>query len=225
LHVRFFIVLSLFLMIVFIPTKHAFVDNQLEEIINGVTDRYGGSSGSTADYTRESISKAMNMLKVKDRHDVAKGRIFFKPPSFLRLDQASPQEELLLTNAKTLWWYIPEKNEAYKYPIERFGEELQLISNILKGMERIRDDFQISLRSGQEENLSLLMLSLKQPSQEIDHLEVFIDNGSFAIKQVSIYNNVSGVTKFFFNNWSQGKNFSDDFFSFVPPSGTKLIVQ
>lgn len=225
LYDKIFIYCFLLLMVSFSPARNAFADNQLKEIINGVTDIYGGSSGSSADYTRESISKAMNMLKVKDRHDIAKGKIYFKPPNFLRLEQASPQEELLLANEKTLWWYIPGKNEAYKYPIERFGKELSLLSNILKGMERISDDFSISLGEGQDKNTSLLRLTPKRQSQEIDHLEVVIDNEFFTIKQVSIYNKLSGVTSFFFNNWVQGKSFANDFFSFLPPSGTRLIEE
>ena len=220
LYIVFFV-----LLLIVLPVQYASPDDQLAEILNGVSDRYGEVSGLTADYTRESISKTMAMLKAADKHDLAKGKLFFKPPNFLRLEQASPQEELLLTNADTLWWYIPIKREAYKYPVKKFGAELQLLSNILKGMKRIKDDFQISLGPGKEVNASLLMLSPKQPSQEIDHLEVEIDKENFSIKQVSVYNNLSGVTKFFFKNWEQGNNFNKDFFSFSPPSGIRVIEQ
>ena len=220
LYIVFFV-----LLLIVLPVKYASPDDQLAEILNGVGDRYGEISGLTADYTRESISKTMAMLKAADKHDLAKGKLFFRPPNFLRLEQASPQEELLLTNADTLWWYIPIKREAYKYPVKKFGTELQLLSNILKGMKGIKDDFQISLGPGKEVNASLLMLSPKQPSQEIDHLEVEIDKENFSIKQVSVYNNVSGVTKFLFKNWEQGNNFNKDLFSFSPPSGTRVIEQ
>lgn len=220
---KFYVLFSVLLSIVLFPVKNASPDDQLARIINGIGDRYGEISGLTSDYTRESISKTMAMLKVADRHDLAKGKLFFKPPNFLRLEQASPQEELLLTNSETLWWYIPIKREVYKYPVEKFGKELQLLSSILKGMKGITDDFLISLGPGKEVNASLLMLSPKQPSQEIDHLEVEIDKENFSIKQVSVYNNISGVTKFFFKNWEQRNNFNKDFFSFSPPPGTRVI--
>ena len=91
----------------------ALPDDQLPKIISGMRDRYGNAKGWRAEYTREAISKTMAMLETAERHDLAKGSLYFKPRHFLRLEQASPQEELLLTDGQTLWWYIPLKKQAY----------------------------------------------------------------------------------------------------------------
>ena len=78
LYIVFFV-----LLLIVLPVKYASPDDQLAEILNGVGDRYGEISGLTADYTRESISKTMAMLKAADKHDLAKGKLFFQSPNFL----------------------------------------------------------------------------------------------------------------------------------------------
>jgi len=186
-------------------------------------DRYGNAKGWKAEYTREAISKTMAMLETADRHDLAKGSLYFKPQHFLRLEQASPQEELLLTDGQTLWWYIPLKKQAYKYSAKEFGKELGLLSDIFQGLKDIKNDFQITLKTGPETNTYHLILRPEPPWQEIDHLELIMLKRDFSIKQVDIYNNIGGLTRFFFSRWEEKGPFKKGFFSFSPPPNVKVI--
>ena len=208
-----------------IPLRKALSDDKLSTVIRGIRDRYGNAKGLTAEYTREAISKTMAMLEVAERHDLAKGRIYFSPPHFLRLEQASPQEELLITDEQTLWWYLPLKKEAYKYPTEKFGRELRLLSNILQGLKDTEDSFRITLKAMPETNTYHLILKPEPPWQEIDHLEVIVLKADFAIKQVDIYNTIGGLTRFLFTDWEEKDRFSPGFFSFSPPPGIKVIEE
>ena len=201
----------------------ALPDDKLSTVIEGIRSRYGDAKGLSAGYTREAISKTMAMLKTADRHDMAKGRLYFKPPHFLRLEQASPQEELLLTDGQTLWWYLPLKKEAYKYPAKNFGQELRLLSDVLQGLKDTKDDFQITLKANPETNTYHLILKPEPPWQETDHLELIILKGDFAIKQVDIYNNIGGLTRFLLTDWKEKGRLKKGFFSFSPPSGIKVI--
>ena len=206
-----------------IPSGKALPDDILSTVIEGISGRYGSAKGLAAEYTREAISKTMAKLGVADRHDLAKGRLYFKPPHFLRLEQASPQEELLLTDGQILWWYVPLKKEVYKYPAEKFGQELRLLSDVLKGLKDAEDRFQITLKAISEIDTYHLILKPEPPWQEIDHLEVIIREGDFAIKQIDIYNNIGGLTRFLLTDWEEKDRFSPGFFSFSPPPGIKVI--
>jgi len=206
-----------------IPLRKALPDDKLPTVIGGVSGRYGNAKGLTAEYTREAISKTMATLGVSDRHDLAKGRLHFKPPHFLCLEQASPQEELLLTDGQILWWYIPLKKEAYKYPAEKFGHELRLLSDVFKGLKDTEDRYQITLKAISDTGIYHLILKPEPPWQELDHLEVIVSKGDFAIKQVDIYNNVGGLTRFLLSTWREKDRFRNGFFSFSPPPGTKII--
>jgi len=200
-------------------------DDQTSEIMNGIRDRYGNAGGLAADYTREAISKTMALLETAQRHDVATGRLYFKPPHCLRLEQTSPREELLLTDGQTLWWYIPFKAEAYRYPAKRFGRELSLLSDVLKGLKDSEDKFRITSREDPEALAHHLFLNPEPPWQDIDHLEVRASKRDFAINQVDIYNTIGGLTRFVLDGWQENKQFEADFFSFSPPPHIRIIEQ
>ena len=221
---RLIIAFSL-LLLGLIPLREALPDDKLSTAIGGIRGRYGNAKGLTAEYSREAISKTMAMLDVAERHDLAKGRLYFSPPHFLRLEQAFPQEELLLTDGQTLWWYLPLKKEVYKYPTEKFGRELRLLSDIFKGLKDTEDSFHIALKPTPETNTYHLTLKPEPPWQEIDHLEVIILKGDFAIKQMDIYNTIGGLTRFLFTDWEEKDRFSPGFFSFSPPPGIKVIEE
>ena len=206
-----------------IPLRKALPDDKLSTVIGGLRGRYGNAKGWSAKYSREAISKTMAMLETAERHDLAKGRLYFKPPHFLRLEQASPQEELLLTDGQTLWWYISPKKEAYKYPAAEFGHELRLLSDILMGIRDTRDNFQITLKPHSEINTYHLLLNPDPPWIDIDHLEVIALREDFTIKQVEIHNTVGGLSRFILSGWQERAQLKKGFFCFSPPQGTKVV--
>ena len=218
-----FIVPLFLLLLGSIPPGKALPDDRLSTVIEGISGRYGNAKGLAAEYTREAISKTMAKLGTADRHDLAKGRLYFKTPHFVRLEQASPQEELLLTDGQTLWWYVPIKKEAYKYPAKKFGQELRLLSDVLKGLKDAEDRFKITLKAISETNTYHLILRPEPPWQDIDHLEVIICKGDYAIKGVDIYNSIGGLTRFLLSSWKEKNRFRKGFFFFSPPSGIKVI--
>jgi outer membrane lipoprotein-sorting protein len=201
----------------------ALPDDQLSKIISAMRDRYGNAEGWKAEYTREAISKTMAMLETAERHDLAKGSLYFKPQQFLRLEQDSPQEELLLTDGQTLWWYIPHKKQAYKYAAETFGKELGLLSDIFRGLKGVKNNFQITLKAGPETTTYHLVLRPEVPWQEVDHLELIMLKRDFSIKQIDIYNNIGGLTRFLFNRWEEKGPFKKGFFSFSPLPDVKVL--
>ena len=219
-----YLIIPLFFLLLesILPGK-ALSDDKLSTVIEGLGSRYGNAKGWSADYTREAVSKTMAILGAAERHDMATGRLYFKPPHFLRLEQAAPQEELLLTDGQTLWWYLPLKMEAYKYPAKKFGQELRLLSDVLQGLKDAKDKFQITLKANPETNTYHLILKPEPPWQEIDHLELIIHKGDFSIKQVEVYNNIGGLTRFLLTDWKEKALFRNGFFSFSPPPNIKVI--
>lgn len=206
-------------------TKQALAGDEVSRIIDGMRSRYGNAEGITAGYTREAISKTMALLGTADRHDLAQGRLYFRPPYSLRLEQTSPQEELLVTDGQSLWWHVPHKNEAYRYPALEFGRELRLLSDILTGLRDAGANFEISLDSHSDTSVSCLTLKPDPPWADIDHLEVVILKSDYTIKQVEIYNMVGGLTRFVFSGLKETDRLAETFFSFSPPHGTKIIEQ
>ena len=206
-------------------TKQPLAGDEVSRVIDGMRNRYGNAAGITADYTREAISKTMALLGTADRHDIAQGKLYFRPPYSLRLEQASPQKELLVTDGQSLWWYVPHKKEAYRYPALEFGRELRLLSDILTGLRDAGAHFKIALDSHSGANVFSLILKPDPPWEDIDHLEVMILRNDYTIKQVEIYNMVGGLTRFVFSGLQETDRLEETLFSFSPPHGTKIINQ
>ena len=200
-------------------------DDELSIVVRGLRDRYGNTKGLTADYTREAISKTMALLGTPERHDTAEGKLYFKPPHFLRLEQARPQEELLLTDGVTLWWYLPLKNEAHKYSAKKFGQELGLLSDILTGLEDTKNSFRLSLEVKPETSPYHLILQPDPPWEEVDRLKVIIRRADQAIQKVEIYNKIGGLTRFILTKSEKQDQLSSELFSFSPPQGVEIIKE
>jgi len=219
------IIVLFFLVFGLILQGRAFPDDQVTAIIDGIRTRYGNAKGLSALYKREAISKTMVTLGISERRDVAEGRLYFKPPCFLRLEQSSPQEELLLTNGQTLWWYIPGKKEAYKYPADTFGKELRLLGDVLQGLKDARNNFTIRYTDSPEAATHQLTLRPDPPWKDIDHLELIIGRDDFVIEQLDIVNTIGGLTRFMFSNIKKELPLQQELFSFSAPPGTRLIVE
>jgi chaperone LolA len=165
----------------------------------------------------------MVTLGVSERRDVAKGTLYFKPPYLLRLEQASPQEELLLTDGQMLWWYIPGKKEAYQYTTETFGKDLRLLGEVLQGLKGAEDNFKITYQDNPEATTYQLALMPDPPWEDIDHLELRIGKEDFIIKQVDIVNTIGGLTRFMLSDLWEDVSLQEGLFTFSPPLGVKVI--
>jgi outer membrane lipoprotein carrier protein len=203
----------------------AFPDDRVDTILNGLHRTYGSVQGLTALYTREAISKTMVTLGATEKRDIARGRLYFKPPYLLRLEQSSPQEELLITDGQKLWWYIPKKKEAYRYSADAFGTELRLLGEVFQGLSGARNKFKITCRQNPDTGDYYLELTPDPPWKDIDHLELIIEKGTFRIEQVDIVNTIGGLTRFILSKVKEDVPLSDELFSFSPPPGAKLIVK
>jgi outer membrane lipoprotein carrier protein len=219
LTVSFLLVFSLMLV------SEALPDDTLSIVMQGIRTRYGNAASMSAEYTREAISKTMALLGTADRKDIAQGKLFFKRPHFLRLEQKSPEEELLLTDGQTLWWHLPAKREAYRYPAEEFGHELRLLSDILTGLRNTSESFQFTLKAPTENNTYQLVLSPDPPRSDLAHINIIVLREDFTIRQIELHNKVGGLTRFILSDWQERAQFDPGFFSFSPPQGTKVIEQ
>ncbi len=201
-----------------------FAEDTLSNILQGIKDRYGTSSGLSVPYTREVITRSMSMLGNQAKGDLASGIIYFKPPHFLRLDQEKPGHEIIIANDNILWWYIPDKKEAHRYRAKDFGRELRLLSNIFRGLAEVKDSFKVQLQEKDEKGDDQIVMVPDPPWQEIDSIALTV-SPEYEIRAVRIFNALGSVTRFDLGNFTIGKTFEKGFFEFVAPPGVKIIVE
>jgi len=199
-------------------------DEGLSAILDGIRKTYGPLPGLSVPYTREVVTRSMTMLGGQVKGDLASGAIYFKHPHFLRLDQERPRPETIIADGHTLWWVIPEKKCAYKYPADRFGKELRLLSDIFRGLAHVKDSFEVVLNQEDGSGEYEIELIPDPPWEEIDRIRVIADQ-DYQIHSIDIFNALGTITRFTLGSLSEKKDFEDGFFQFVPPEGMEVIVE
>lgn len=212
------------LLVVLLWGSPAWGNDELTKILEGVRHEYGNLPGLAVQYTREVITRSMSMLGNRVKGDLAEGRIFFTPPYFFRLEQKTPNPETLVADGETLWWYIPEKKQAHKYPFQEFGKELKLLSDIFRGLSEVEKNFRVAMLDRTEQGACQIELVPDPPWQEVNRIVLTV-TADFTIQVVSIYNQLGGITRFTLHGLVSKAEFPKDFFRFELPEGVTLVEE
>lgn len=196
----------------------------LSGVLEGLNKTYGDLPGLSVPYTREIITRSMSMLGDQVKGDLATGKIYFKAPHFLRVGQETPRIETIVTDGELLWWYIPEEKSARLYPYAEFGQELRMLSDVFRGLSNAEERFVMTMLGRGEKGEYQIELRPDPPWQEIDRIGLSITE-SHQIRQVDIYNQVGGITRFILEAFTKEESFPEDFFRFVPPEGVKVVKE
>ena len=202
----------------------AFGGQEKADLLKGIQGKYSRLPGMTVTYTREVITRSMSMLGDRLKGDLARGRIHFRPPHFLRLDQETPEQETVIADSETLWWYIPKRKIVYKYPARTFAAELRLLSDIVRGLTQVEEGFDVSLVGKDKEGRSMIELRPDPPWVEIDHL-VISATEEYEIRQVDIQNQLGNLTIFRLEDLSVRNGFEDGFFMLLPLEGVTIVEE
>jgi outer membrane lipoprotein-sorting protein len=154
--------------------------------------------------------------------DIAEGYFFFMPSHFLKVQQESPAKEIILSDGKNMYWYIPDEKTAYRTTL---GRELEIMSSLCTGMTDIKKDFDVSAIRDENNDISILKLTPLMDWDELDHLRVFIDPEKFFISRVEIINIIGSITRFSLKEFRRRDDLSMDFFRFDVPEDVRIIVE
>lgn len=216
--------LIIFLVMTWLFQGVSIADESLTTVLERIRKTYGPLPGLSVPYTREVITRSMSMLGGQAGGDTASGTIYFKHPHFLRLEQERPKPETIIANKDTLWWYIPEKKSAHRYPANDFGKELRLLSDIFRGLAHVEDSFQVVLHGQSPSEGYEIELIPDPPWQEIDRIAVTATR-QYEIRSIKIHNTLGTTTRFTLSALSEKTDFEEGFFQFVAPEGVKVIVE
>jgi outer membrane lipoprotein-sorting protein len=197
--------------------------DQLIKILEGIRNNYGTLSGLTLRYEREIITKSMAMMGDAVKSDPAAGQLHYMPPYFLKVEQETPNHEILTTDGITLWWYIPQKNQVHRYPTERLGPELRLLSDVFQGLKGVEEGFVVSLREEEAGKPLRLELTPSPPWPDITRIDLHVIPPDYTLEKVEIFNIMGGLTRFKLDGAIKQQSFKEDFFRLEIPEGARII--
>jgi outer membrane lipoprotein-sorting protein len=138
----------------------------------------------------------------------------------------SPQEELLLTNGKVVWWYIPEEKEVHIFRDMDLSGELAPLLTFLSSLEELKKHFKvknaITDKSRPNQNGLILEPKKKDSIQGIITVWCLPDFMLTGFKMESV---TGERTDFYLTNLEDNPSLSEDFFDFSVPKGVKVIEE
>lgn len=213
---------TLILLIIFCSPNMVLADQQVSQILEGVQKKYSQLPGLSLPYERESITRSMALLGGGTNKDLATGRLYFKPPSLVKIQQETPKPETMYTEGPVLWYYAPHKNEAYRYPSPDF---VQILGDVFQGLRNVEERFDVVLSKINEDGSCELKLSPNPPWPSIQHLELIISQMDYTIRKVEIHDSAGGITRFILGDFRVENSFPEGFFRFIVPEGVKVIEE
>ena len=206
-------------------TAAAWAEPTKAEVLSALKGRYANITGIAALYTRTATSPAMEKTyKTSNRH-VARGSLVFKKPNKLRLNQTSPDPELLITDGTTVWWYIPEENVVQKYSGQNLITQLKPLLDFLNGLGDLEKSFTVTLRNIQAKGESRYELTLAPHSEEtsLSELKVWFQSGTYILTGFRITSTLREVTDFELRDVAFNPEINDSRFQFQAPAEAEII--
>lgn len=204
------------------PALPAGAEEPLHKILEGMRKHYGNLSGLVIPYERGIISKTMQMMGDLEKADFATGKLYFKSPNSLRVEQEKPTPESVITDGQTMWWHVPKKETAYRFRSGTLGRELKLLGDIFQGLRGVEESF-MAVLTDQGEGRYRIELTPRPPWPEVSQIVITVLQQDYRIAVVEIHNPIGGITRFTLGPPTERKSFDPGFFQFEPPQGTKII--
>jgi outer membrane lipoprotein-sorting protein len=163
------------------------------------------------------------MLEEDVGFDKASGIFFFKGPNFLKVQQDTPSREYVISNGKSIWWYVPDEKTAYRF--DNMGKELSVLSMIFMGLKNPEDDFDVTIAGPEDAKECIITLTPKGSLEEIDNINVTLSYKNYHMTRIEITDIAGNLTRFKLGEFEQKKDLDDSFFDFKVPDDVKVVEE
>lgn len=169
------------------------------------------------------------MLKSVGRPQESTGVVYFKKPGKMRWEYTAPEQQFLVSDGKTMWFYVPEDSQVILQNAEDAYNSKTPIT-FLSGMGKLQNDFYIKLLPDSARNPRLtsgypLELLPKQPQSDVAKLILTVDAATYQIIHTGVYDPYGNITDVFLQNIQTNTNLPDQQFKFDIPEGVDVIRQ
>jgi len=212
--------LKIFVVFLFCSTGFA-QTNEHKTILQKIRENYPEGKVVKAEYTRKTITK-IGAVMGEGQEEGAEGEIFFLAPNKLRLEQKTPQKEVLVTDGDKIYWHIMPKDELYIYDFKSQGASVQAIVNVFQGMKGMESEFKIDSKI--EDKFYKLQITPLNPQEDFGSILLTLDE-KFRILKIAIKSISGSTTEFYLKSQQIIPPPFDDYFRFVIPEGVKVFKE
>ncbi len=201
-----------------------------------------GIAGFRADFTQESRIASLDRLQ----HGSGEVAVKFervspdRPPlTKFRWDYTQPTEQVIVSNGRTMWVYVPENRQVIESEIDlTAADRPEDPMTFLSGLGNLSRDFQITWASPGRDSEGNYVLELRprKPSPMLEHLLVTIDpqavsaagapgktRAVFPIRSTTVYDPSGNSTHIAFSHVRVNVDLPDRLFQFTIPAGIEVL--
>ena len=197
----------------------AFGQDSLQTLIDKVQAEYERTNDIYASFTQ--ISHLRSVSKPKE----SSGMVYFKKPGKMRWEYTNPEQQLLVSDGRTMWFYVAEDEQVIVQPAEdAYGSKTPI--TFLSGMGKLQNDFYMNLLPESDSATAYkLELLPKQPQPELAKLILTVDPKTYQIVHTAVYDPYGNITDVYLSNLDINVAPPDDVFTFDIPEGVDVIQQ
>lgn len=196
---------------------------EVDAIIQSVQRQYEMTNDIQAAFIQQSLIKSVNQTKE------SRGSVYFKKPGKMRWEYTEPEQQLLVCDGRTMWFYVPDDQQVVVQNAEEaYGSKTPI--TFLSGMGKLQNDFYIKLlpsdaRTDQLVSGHRLELLPKQPQTDVAKLILTVDPNSFQIIHTAVYDPYGNITDVYLQDLEINQTLPDELFLFDIPDGVDVIQQ
>jgi outer membrane lipoprotein carrier protein len=186
-----------------------------QKTLNAIQKQFDTVNTFKADFEQKSFVKLMNQTQK------AKGKVLIEKPGKMRWEYKAPEPQILVSDRKTLWLYVPEDEQVTKVPVASIYSS-NTPALFLSGRGKLAEIFNI-LQVVEEENEITVALGPKSEDQNLDRLVLYVDNKNYQITGSTVYDKLGNKTDIRFQNIKINVDIPAETFQFNIPEGVELL--
>ena len=184
------------------------------EIVNAIQKSYESVLTLEAKFEQKTFVKMMN------RTETTKGSVQIKKPGKMKWVYNSPDPQILISDQKNLWLYLPEEEEATKMPIESVYSS-NTPALFLAGQGVLTDMFNI-VKILTEKEKFVAIFTPKEVESSLSRLALRVNKNNYQITGATVYDRLGNKTSIRFRSIRINEKIPESVFNFKVPAGVEI---
>lgn len=187
--------------------------SQARAVVDRVQDFYEKTKDVTGQF-HQRVELAIGQV------EEARGAFSLKRPGMMRWEYERPEPRLLVTDGSTVWAYTPADRQVIVQELKTAVTPLPF--DFLMGGGKLNEQFVLREVVDQGESYRLV-LRPRRPDALVREMEMEVDVTTLYIRSLTLLDPYENRTVLRFSHLRVNDDLPADLFSFVPPSGVKVL--
>ncbi len=196
------------------PPASAWPISGEQAIVDAIQERYESVRTFKATFEQKAFVKIMNRI------EVTRGEVKIKKPGRMKWVYNAPDPQVLISNQKTLWLYVPEDEQVTKIPVENVYSS-NTPALFLAGQGKLTDSFNIAQVIPEQNEITVTLIP-RESDSNLSRLVLHVDKKNYQIIGSSVYDKLGNRTDIRFSGIRINEEIAENAFVFKVPEGVEV---